>query len=81
MARRSRPARPQQRVAGAAAALCAGAEPNQRVWLFLRERFLSHRLFGSYDAIVDACCQAWNRLTPERLRSLCNYPYIQQVNV
>ena len=55
--------------------------PVERVWLFLRERFLSHRLLGGYDAIVDACCSAWNRLTPERLRSLCNYPYIQQVNV
>ncbi|MBE7211268.1 MAG: hypothetical protein INR65_09645 [Gluconacetobacter diazotrophicus] len=29
-----------------------------------RERFLSHRLLGSYAAIVDARCQAWNRLTP-----------------
>ena len=56
-------------------------DPIERVWLFLRERFLSHRLLGGYDAIVDACCRAWNRLTPERLRSLCNYPDIQQVNV
>lgn len=55
--------------------------PVERVWLYLRERFLSHRLLGGYDAIVDACCSAWNRLTSERLRSLCNYPYIQQVNV
>ena len=55
--------------------------PIERVWLFLRERFLSHRLLGGYKAIVDACCQAWNRLTPDRLRSLCNYPYIQQVKV
>ncbi len=54
--------------------------PVERVWLYLRERFLSHRLLDDYDAIVDACCAAWNRLTPERLRSLCSYPYIQQVN-
>ena len=38
--------------------------PVERVWLYLRERFLSHRLLNSYDAIVDACCAAWNRLTP-----------------
>ena len=51
------------------------------MWLHLRERFPSHRLLGGYGAIVDACRQAWNGLTPQRLRSLCNYPYVQQVDV
>ena len=54
--------------------------PVERVWLYLRERHLSHRLLAGYDAIVDACCRAWNQLTPERLRSLTSYPYIQQVS-
>ena len=54
--------------------------PVERVWLYLRERHLSHRLLDSYDAIVGACCAAWNQLTPERLRSLTNYPYLQQVS-
>ncbi len=54
--------------------------PVERVWLYLRERFPSHRLLDDCDAIVDACCADWNRLTPERLRSLCSYPYIQQIN-
>lgn len=54
--------------------------PVERLWLYLRERHLSHRLLADYDAIVDACCAAWNQLTPERLRSLTNYPYLQQVN-
>ena len=48
--------------------------PVERVWLYLRERFLSHRVLDGYDAIVDACCQAWNALTPERLRSLTFQP-------
>ena len=54
--------------------------PVERLWLYLRERYLSLRLFDDYDAIVDACCTAWNKLTPERIMSLCNYPYIKQVN-
>ena len=53
--------------------------PVERVWLHLRERFLSHRLINSNAAIVDACCQAWNALTPERLQSLINYPWIRKV--
>ncbi|MDU7521865.1 MAG: IS630 family transposase [Roseomonas mucosa] len=53
--------------------------PGERVWLYLRERFLSHRLLHSNAAIVDACCQAWNALTPDRLRSLTSYPWIGKV--
>ena len=57
--------------------------PVERVWLYLRERFLSHRMLLDYDAVVDACCQAWNAMTTDRcrLRSLTNYPWIGCVNV
>ncbi len=54
--------------------------PVERVWLFLRERHLSHRLLAGYDAIVDALCHAWNQLTPERLQTLTGYPYLNQIN-
>ena len=55
--------------------------PIERVWLYLRERFLSLRVFADYQAIVEACCAAWNRLVaePGRLRSLCNQPWIKKV--
>ena len=55
--------------------------PVERVWLFLRERHLSHRLLAGYGAIVDALCHAWNQLTPDRLSTLTNYPYISQVKI
>ncbi|WP_442970538.1 transposase [Roseovarius sp. D22-M7] len=32
--------------------------PMERVWLYLRDRFLSLCLLEDYDAIVDACCTA-----------------------
>ena len=37
----------------------------ERVWLYLKERFLSHRLLADYDAIAGAACAAWNRLAAE----------------
>lgn len=54
----------------------------ERVWLHLRQRYLSLRVFADYRAIVDACCMAWNRLVaePGRLRSLCNQPWIKKVS-
>ena len=53
--------------------------PIERMWLYLRERHLSHRLLDSYNDIVNACCAAWNKLTAERLRSLTSYLYLEQV--
>lgn len=46
--------------------------PVEQVWAYLRANSLSHRVWNSYDAIVDACCDAWNTLmsTPERLASI-----------
>ena len=28
----------------------------------LRDTYLSNRIFESYEAIVETCCKAWNRL-------------------
>ena len=57
-----------------------GLNPVERVWLYLRERHLSQRLLNNYEAILDAACAAWRKLSPERLQSLCNYPWIRQVS-
>ena len=53
----------------------------ERVWLYLRERFLSHRLWPSYADILDACCAAWNALLAEagRIRSLCSLDWATSV--
>ena len=39
--------------------------PQENVWQFMRDNWLSNRVFTSYDAIVDHCCEAWNKLTAE----------------
>lgn len=36
--------------------------PVENVWQYLRQTYLSNRVFDGYDAIIDAACQAWNRL-------------------
>jgi hypothetical protein len=33
----------------------------ENVWQYLRQNYRSNRVFDSYDAIVDACCDAWNK--------------------
>ena len=39
--------------------------PVERLWLYLRQRYLSHRLLDDYEAVIDACCHAWTALAQE----------------
>jgi hypothetical protein len=54
----------------------------ERVWLYLRERFLSERLWRTWDDILDACCAAWNALLaePGRIRSLATLDWATPVS-
>jgi transposase len=56
--------------------------PVERVWLYLKQRFLSHRILDDYTAILNAACRAWQRMTaePGRIASLTSYPWIKPVN-
>ena len=55
--------------------------PVERVWLYLKQRFLSLRLLNDYKAIVTAASKAWKRLCREtgRLTSLTSYPWIMKI--
>ena len=55
--------------------------PVERVWLFLRERHLSHRLLNTYEAILEALSTAWKALTAEQLMSLTHYPYVKEIRI
>jgi len=36
--------------------------PVENIWQFMRDNWLSNRIFQSYDDIVALCCEAWNKL-------------------
>ena len=46
--------------------------PVENVWQYLRQTWLSNRVFESYEAILDAACKAWNKLLaqPETITSI-----------
>lgn len=48
--------------------------PVENIWQYMRHNDLCHIVWESYDAIVDACCDAWNKLlaTPHRIRSIAS---------
>lgn len=39
--------------------------PVENIWQYLRANWLSNRVFDSYDDIIDAACDAWNRLVDQ----------------
>jgi transposase len=39
--------------------------PVENVWQFVRDNWLSNRIFHSYEEIVDHCCDAWNRFVDQ----------------
>ena len=44
-------------------AKCPELNPQENVWQYMRDNWLSNHVFRSYDAVVDHCCDAWNKLT------------------
>jgi len=46
--------------------------PVENIWQFMRDNWLSNRVFKSYDDIVAHCCAAWNKLIdqPWRIMSI-----------
>ena len=51
--------------------------PVENIWQYLRQNWLSNRVFDSYDAILDAGCNAWNSLLakPETIMSIGMRPW------
>ena len=41
---------------------CPELNPQENVWQFMRDNWLSNRVFKSYEDILDHCCHAWNKL-------------------
>jgi hypothetical protein len=52
--------------------------PVEKVWQYLRDRWLSHLVLPDYRAVLDAACHAWSSLCaePGRLESLTRFPWL-----
>jgi len=42
------------------------------IWQYMRANWLSNRVFETYDAIIDAACEAWRKLIaqPDTITSI-----------
>jgi len=48
------------------------SNPVENIWQYLRANWLSNRVFDTYDAIINAACEAWNKLAaqPQTITSI-----------
>ena len=46
--------------------------PVENIWQYLRQNWLSNLVFDSYEAVIDAACEAWNKLIkqPDTITSI-----------
>ena len=51
---------------------CPELNPVENVWQFMRDNWLSNRIFQSGEDLVGHCCEAWNKLIdrPWRIMSI-----------
>ena len=51
---------------------CPELNVMENVWQFMRDNWLSNRIFQAHDDIVEHCCRAWNKLVdqPWRIMSI-----------
>ena len=48
--------------------------PVEQIWQWLKQKYLSNRTYKNYEAIEDACCEAWNRFVEDgqRITRMCS---------
>jgi transposase len=56
--------------------------PVENIWQYLRQNHLANRVFDTYTAIVEACCDAWNALAerPATITSIATRDWAKPVN-
>jgi transposase len=52
--------------------------PVENLWHYLRCHYLSNRAYNNYDELFEAGTDAYRRLTPDLIRSVCACPYLKR---
>ena len=52
--------------------------PIERLWSWLKSHQLGNRVFTDYDDLRESGTQAWNTLTPNRLKTSCKTKWTQR---
>ena len=54
--------------------------PVERVWHYLRDRYLSNRVYKDYEHVFEATSEAWRKLDEARLKTVCATGWLTLAN-
>mgnify|MGYP001579151879 CR=1 FL=1 len=54
--------------------------PVERLWCWIKNRYLSNRIFEGLKHLIEAGCEAWNQLQPDLIKSICHTSWIIHTN-
>jgi transposase len=52
--------------------------PTENLWHYVRSHNLSNRAYENYNALFEAGTDAYRKLTPEIIRTVCACPYLTE---
>jgi transposase len=52
--------------------------PTENLWHYMRSHHLSNRAYQNYDELLAAGTDAYRKLTPEVIKSVCACPYLEK---
>lgn len=53
--------------------------PAERLWHWMRGQYLCNRVFKNISQILEAGCDAWNKLTDSLVQSICAVSWLSKV--
>ncbi len=56
---------------------CPELNPQDNIWQFMRDNWLSTRVFTSCETCADHCSEAWNKLT-DALRRIMTIGHLEE---
>lgn len=54
--------------------------PIERLWAYIKSHYLSNRVYKDYEELFDVTKNAWNKISPDRFRSICNASWVKHEN-
>lgn len=54
--------------------------PVENLWHYLRSHHLSNRSYRDYDHLLEAGTDAYRKLTPDRIKTVCRCPYLERAD-
>lgn len=52
--------------------------PVENLWHYMRSHYLSNQAYDDYGHLLNAATEAYRRLTPELLQTVCACPYLER---